>query len=432
MRLLYLFFLPLLVGCSKLEFTLSESMEPDSYIEELDTVSYTPEYLGYEYDSLAYVMSNDVLERAYLIANMLWTPKNPIPAKGGGHYTKGRTVRGVPYSSVKEINTYLFQDVSYHTFMTAVHNPKSVLYTEDISKTPYHGTNCAPYYGAVCSSAVMYAFGIYIPYYASQIPRLPCMKKIEHQVIDSLKVCDVIWKSGHVQMIYNVEYRADTLYRISTFESSNRNTHIIQYTKEQFQRIWTSGRYVGYRFKNLVYSEEPATFSGFERIVYNNDLCPTKGDRAVYRTTDTVTIDIFNPNYDRIVLTRDTTQIVSDVYERELHKYHDLQPGIYSVHLQNDELVSASVSFEIIETDVSYSECDDKGSIAVFFHTSADPVYVSMCDLVGNAYHYHRISSLDKERGYIIIPRLNRPEVYCKVIFKGEYGRITNEPLRIY
>ena len=432
MRLLYLLLLSLLVGCGKLEFTPSENLTPDSFSEDLDAVSYAKEYLGYEYDSLAYIMSNDVLERAYQIATMEWMPKNPIPSSGGGHYAKGRTMKGVPYSSVKEINTYLFQDVSYHTFMTAVHNPRSVLYSEDISKAPYHGRNCAPYYGAVCSSAVMYAFGIDIPYYASQIIRLPSIKKIEHQDIDSLRICDVIWKSGHVQMIFDVEFRADTLYRISTFESSGSNAHITKYSKEDFWKMWKRGKYVGYRFKNLIYSKDSAEFKGLDPVTYNDDLCPSKGDRSVYRTTDTIHINIFNPYYERIVLTRDTTQISFDICEGDLFKYYDLQPGIYSVHLQKDELVSASVSFEVIETDVSYSEGDDNGSITVFFHTSADPVYVSMCDLVGNSYHYHRISSLDKERGYMMIPRLNRPEVYCKVVFKGEYGRIINKPLRVY
>ena len=422
----------LLVSCEKLEWIPSEGLEQESSIDASDTLRHTDDYLGFEFDSMDFVMSNDVLERAYKMASVDWTPVNPVPKNGGGTYPKGRTVRGIPYSSVREINTYLFQDVSYHTFMTAVHNPKSVLYTENISKAPYHGTNCAPYYGAVCSSAVMYAFGIDIPYYVSQIKKLPILMMLEDQTIDSLRVCDVILKSGHVQMIFDVEHRADTLYRISTFESAAGSARIVKYSKEKFLKMWNSGKYVGYRYKKLKYSEETADFRRFDPIAYNNNLCPSKGDKSVYRTTDTVTINIFNPSYDRIVLMSGSNVVSSESYDGEIHKYHDLLPGIYSVFLQKEDNLTAEVSFEIIETDVSCSDGDDKSSIAVSFHTSADPVYVTMCDLVGNSFHYHRISSLDKERGYVIIPRLNRPEVYCKVIFKGEYGRIINEPLRIY
>lgn len=147
-----------------------------------------------------YVESNEVLARAYFMASMEWTPLRPVPKRGGGYYPPDTTVIGAPYSSVKEINTYLFQDVSYHTFMTAVHNPRSVLYTDNISQAPYHGTNCATYYGAVCSSSVMWTLGIEIPYYANQIINLPDMTMLDYQVVDSLKVCDVIWKTGHVQM----------------------------------------------------------------------------------------------------------------------------------------------------------------------------------------------------------------------------------------
>lgn len=149
------------------------------------------------------ITSNEVLQRAWWMASMQWTPMKPVPKRGGGSYPADVTVTGVPYSSVKELNTYLFQDVSYHTFMTAVHSPMSVLYTEDISQPPYHGTNCATYYGAVCSSSVMWALGIDIPYSSGEIIELPEMVQLEHQVIDSLRICDVIWKTGHVQMIYD-------------------------------------------------------------------------------------------------------------------------------------------------------------------------------------------------------------------------------------
>lgn len=430
MRLLHLLLLTLLVGCGKLEFISSESLDSDPHSDVLDTLNYVNDYLGYEYDSLAYVMSNDVLERAYQMATLVWTPKNPIPQNGGGYYAKGRTVKGVPYSSVKEINTYLFQDVSYHTFMTAVHNPRSVLYTEDISKSPYYGRNCAPYYGAVCSSSVMHAFGIDIPYYANQIIKLPCMAKLEYQVIDSLKVCDVIWKSGHVQMIFDVEFRADTLYRISTFESSGKSAHIMKYSKENFRKMWESSKYVGYRFKNLIYSEEFAEFRGLDPVTYNDDLCPSKGDRAVYRTTDTVTVDIFNPNYDRIVLKRDTMEIAFNDYEGEIHKYFDLTPGVYTAFLQKGEEKSADVSFEIIETEVSCS--NSGGDISIHFHSSAEPVYVALCDIAGDSYCYYPISSVDRERGFILVPRMDRSEYYCKIVFKGEYGRIINEPIRVF
>ena len=416
MRLFYLIPLIILIVCEKLEFPLLDIVSLDSTNLVLDSVGY--------------VMSNDVLERAYQMATMEWTPTNPIPKNGGGFYAKGQTVKGVPYSSVKEINTYLFQDVSYHTFMTAVHNPRSVLYTENINIAPYHGKNCAPYYGSVCSSSVLYALGISIPYYANQIIDLPFMERLKDQVIDSLKICDIIWKSGHVQMIYDVENRADTLYQITTFESSGKSAHFTRYTKDRFYSMWRKEGYIGYRYQRLKYSDDIISFKGFDPVSYNDDLCPSKGDRSVYRTTDTVIIDIFNRNYDKIVLRRDTTLVASNIIDGDLFEYYNLSPGIYSVCLQKDEARTAEVSFEIIGTNVRCSPGNVEGTVKIYFDSSAEPEYAALCDLPGNSLCFP-ISPIDKERGYIIVPEANWSEYYCKVIFKGDFGRIINRPIRV-
>ena len=193
-------FLRILLFFPLIAFTSCENED----FQTIDSAYYSFESMVETPDSIS---SNEVLEKAYKMATIEWTPVLPVPKLGGGYYEPGKTIKGIPYSSVKEINTYLFQDVSFHTFMTAVHNPKSVLYTENISQLPYHGLNCAPYYGGVCSSTVMYALGISIPYYTKQIIDLPFMHQLEHQEVDSLKICDVIWKPGHVQMVFDVEHR---------------------------------------------------------------------------------------------------------------------------------------------------------------------------------------------------------------------------------
>ena len=352
-----------------------------------------------------------------------------IPYRDGLYFEPGKRVRGVPYSSVKEINTYLFQDVSYHTFMTAVHNPNSVLYTEDISKAPYHGLNCAPYYGAVCSSAVMYALGYSIPYYANQIKDLSSMQKLDPQVIDSLKVCDVIWKSGHVQMIFSMDYQADSLFQITTFESSGKSAHIATYSRSSFEKMWNNGGYVGYRFKYIKYLNENAEFRGFDSIHYNDDLCPSKGDKAVYRTDDTIIINIFNSNYHEIVLQKDDSVFLSDTYESDTYRFSDLDPGIYTCYLQSGDKRSNTVSFEVIMTDVSAS-FTHKDNVLVRFQSNVTADYVAICDEHGSS-DYYPISEEMRQKGFIVVPSKKYSVFYCKVIFKGEYGRITNHPIRI-
>lgn len=375
------------------------------------------------------VSSNEVLERAYQMATMEWTPVRKIPKRGGGYYEEGLTVKGTPYSSVKEINTYLFQDVSYHTFMTAVHNPNSVLYTEDISKTPYHGLNCAPYYGSVCSSAVMWALGIDIPYYANQIVELPFVHKLESQELDSLKVCDLLWKSGHVQMVYDVEHRSDTLYQVKLFEQSGKSAYISTYSKNSFRSLWEKGGYVAYRYEYLNYSDELTTYNDLPSVIYNEDLCPSKGDKAVYRTDDTIRVNIFNPDYGEIVLQKDGLVVSTEQYEGNLYQFSNLKAGIYDVFLQKGERRSDPMSFEVVETDVEFS-FGSEGNIVIYFNSSAVADYVALCKLEGGS-RYYPISAQDRNNGYIVVPAWDYPEYYCKVVFKGEYGTIINRPIRV-
>lgn len=397
-------------SCNKEDVIISPESSEESLMEE-------------------YIMSNDVLERAYQMATIKWTPIKSVPMTGGSSYRPGVTVTGVPYSSVKEINTYLFQDVSYYTFMTAVHNPNSVLYTEDLSLSPYHGINCGTYYGAVCSSSVMWCLGIDIPYYANQIIKLPSMKRLDCQQIDSLKICDVIWKSGHVQMVYNIEYKADTIYKITMFESSITNAHLTEYSKEQFQKMWADNRYVGYRYKKLKQSTTSRHFQSLDTVIYNDDLCPSKGDKSVYRTTDTVLINIFNDNYENIILSDGKDVIISEKYNGGKHIFMNLQPGIYYVSLSKEQEQTAPISFEIIETKVKYTLLGN-GFLTVYFESSANPKYAALCDIYGNSLYYP-ISNKNKLRGYISVPMMDNPEFYCKVVFDGEYGSIINEPIRV-
>jgi len=84
-----------------------------------------------------------------------WTPvAETMPNRKGGFFEKGKEYTGVPYSSVREIGRYIGYDISLRTFLAAVENPESVLYTETLVGKV---SNAAAFYGAVCSSYTSYA-----------------------------------------------------------------------------------------------------------------------------------------------------------------------------------------------------------------------------------------------------------------------------------
>src|SRR5262245_33983913 len=86
-------------------------------------------------------------EHAHNLSQIKWTPvAGSMPNRSGGYFQQGKQYTGVPYSSVRSVGRYIGFDISLRTFLAAVENPQSVLYTENLSgKVP----NAAPYYGTV-------------------------------------------------------------------------------------------------------------------------------------------------------------------------------------------------------------------------------------------------------------------------------------------
>lgn len=408
-------------GCSLLDpEEISAEPIPGDPFEEL-----TQETVPY----MAPITSSEILQRAYLMATLKWTPLKSVPYKRSQSFKAGSTVTGVPYSSVKEINTYLFQDVSYHTFMTAVHNPNSVLYTENISKEPYNGANCGTYYGAVCSSSIMWAMGIDIPFFARHIAKLPYMEKVKSQTLDSLKVCDILWRHGHVQMVFGMEYKDSELLTVTLFESTGRSARLKTYSASDFANTIWPAHYDAYRYKYITYTPYPEFFEDPPTITYNDDLCPSKGDRAVYRADEPVTIHIFNPDYQQIVLLKDDQEISVEEYEGGSHQYQGLGPGIYTVFLLSDEQRSEPVCFETIDTTVDYS-LDKKNNVTIFFASKDLAHYAVLCLKNGDS-TFFPIHKQDCEKGQVSVPGLKYEEYYCKIVFKGKFGSIINTPIRV-
>lgn len=113
------------------------------------------------------------LERIMALTNTVWKAISKVPAPHAKlpYYYKAGTINfGIPYSDVGEYSTYVGHDVSIRTFLTALLNPRSVMYTENSSSEASHSEyglvyhnweNAAgAYYGTVCSGLTGYALGL--------------------------------------------------------------------------------------------------------------------------------------------------------------------------------------------------------------------------------------------------------------------------------
>lgn len=132
-------------------------------------------------------------DQARLLSQVKWTPvADTMPNRKGGYFQAGKENIGVPYSSVRSEGRYIGFDIGLRTFLAAVENPRSVLYTENLTGKV---ENAAGYYGSVCSAYTSYALGCGIwevsRRYGPQISE--GIRLVEPQTADGAQVGDVIY-----------------------------------------------------------------------------------------------------------------------------------------------------------------------------------------------------------------------------------------------
>ena len=152
------------------------------------------------------------VEYARIMSRVKWTPvADTMPTRGGKYFKKGTEYTGVPYSSVKAVGRCIGFDIYLKTFLAAVENPQSVLYTENLSGKV---SNAAPYYGKVCSTFTSYALQCALPYRSSH--HGPELRKgvvlVDPQSAQAAQPGDVIYTppakvggGSHVELVTGVE-----------------------------------------------------------------------------------------------------------------------------------------------------------------------------------------------------------------------------------
>lgn len=156
------------------------------------------------------IWREESVEYARIMSRVKWTPVAEGMPKRGGYFTPGVEYTGVPYSSVKHVGRYIGFDIFLKTFLAAVENPQSVLYTENLYGKV---TNAECYYGKVCSSYTSYALQCGI-WYVSKVhgPRFrDGVTIVDPQSAQAARPGDVIYtppkiKNGgsHVELVTEV------------------------------------------------------------------------------------------------------------------------------------------------------------------------------------------------------------------------------------
>lgn len=368
------------------------------------------------------------LIKAEQLAGLTWTPLAKIKKTRpeGAYYMPGVTYQGTPYSSVKELDKFIGQDVSFHTFLSALSNPRSVLYTEIVNQSPYHGVNCAPYYGIVCSMAINYALGIDAPYPSWDYAKVSFMKKVTDDDIDKMSVCDVLARNGHALMV--IDYQKDEDGKIVTAKFlENGGYHV--FDRDSLYRYWINGNFALYRYKRMAQNRY---YQEIEPAEESPAVCVQRGDKSIFREGEVVVLNVLNESYPEIELYRYDRLVEKRIIDSIDMVFPNLQEGMYKARLTNNlGNVSSYTRFEVRKINVDITKANNK--IHVFFRDNSIPATaIELCEITGQHLYTSLINEKERMVGETTAPLLESAEpYYCKVIFQGQYGKIVSEYIQI-
>lgn len=400
------------------------------------------------------ILVDDLQSRAMIMRWVKWTPKHSIPNNTGA-FSPGKTLTGLPYSSVKELQKFIGLDVSIYTFLTAVNNPHSLLYTEDVAEgNPcylggiYNGKNCHTFYGTVCSSFTAFCYGENYNYtsYNYRDGQVPHYYLKPDQSLENISAGDLFWCPGHVALIYNVERNSlNKVNKIELFESVGTRVSSKSYTPSKFlQRLSGNGneKKKGYLYGNsmiefasaskLTAPSKKSVELAYDSIQVNNDeICTWFGDRPCIGEWDKLVINFNKKNFDRIIISQNN-EVVDTLDITQLDhsiEYNFKGTGIYEARLATTTTVSPKcTSFEIIDTSTKVIDNKD-GTSEIYFAENSNPEIVFWVNKNGYQLSFpNRVTNKDKGDGKMKIKTVARKDAMVRVIYSGEYGRSINKP----
>lgn len=413
----------------------------------------------------------NVINRAYQMTKIQYVTEDTLPLHSGGSIlssekiedaSPGTEITGIPYSSMRETMASIPQATSFHTFMTAILNKNSYIYTKHYEPVaPSYDYNSRCYYGAVCSTLVAYCYGIdnVIPTTIS-FDTYPGLNPLptNQQNPYSLKLADMLNHSNdHIVIVTDIgrNYRGKIEY-IEVTEAWKPLCRSVKYTPERIKTKYFDEGFVAYRYEyvdDVSYTPSPwvhidSTESA--EPVYSTTLSPRKGDKANWAVDETVEIDVMDSTgYTSYVLANAATETAistASIPAGNVISLTGLTEGKYSVYLTDGTENGVPVYFDVINAEVTYTPLGNN-QVKVEYTSAGNrvPSAVYWCANVQSKSDYkavrafHILTSEEVSAGYAIV---DEPTDYrdadtvngvwrMRMNFKTEFGLFASEMVEV-
>ena len=295
-------------------------------------------------------------QRCDLLTQLTWTPivEDAYPATGGTHFETVEQ-KGLPYSSTRGVGRTIGFDVSFYTFYTAILNPLSIVYTEDLRTPPapnyIDAGTAGGYYGLVCSEFLAYAHGLSMSFTSGQFTERPEAALAETQDAQFAEIGDFLWRPGHVAAVSGVtKDQNGTVTHVEVSEASFPKMVRRSYTTSSFNQ-----RLNGDTLYKFPISDD-LEYNHFEvPDLSNYTLMLDRGDKTVYEKDSLVKYNVTDSNSVALVIEKDGEEIETVSLDgATLVERSYSEEGLYKAHVaRSDSSTSNEVQFIVASVDVS-------------------------------------------------------------------------------
>lgn len=312
----------------------------------------------------------NIIRNAYNLIDIMYKTTNTLPLFNGDKPANSN-IRGVPYSSAKYYDKFIGSDILIYTFLSAINNPSSIIYTERLNPN----YNALTYYGTVCSAFACYCYGIPYVLYASDIYNDNPLFTEETGEYELGDIISTLTHSAIVTGIYKNKYGIITHYEVS--EAVRPLTRSLIYTVNNFNELISSAKHKRYINRNSV-EYSPYTIPPTEHLITNY------GNKCTIPVNTTVILTKIDRPNAMVHLFKDGTKISEYASTDTTITLTSLTAGSYEAKLfENNaydsitcEFIITSISATHTSTQVSFSNPDNGTPFAISYNTEyGDPMY---------------------------------------------------------
>ncbi len=372
-----------------------------------------------------------VLERSLQLTELVFTPVRELPTymrdKGSCCLPAGKPLKGFPYASTEKTDSFITENVSIESFLSAIDNPDSKLYQP--GQAQYYACN----FGIVCNGLVRYALGIPYRVSTAKWETIPGMRRIaDHGCYkaEDIRLLDVLYAFGegrnHVALITDiVKDESGAVLFIEVSEAIRPTCARRSFTPMEFfekYALFHLDRYdriesvlpLDMRVDALVKDYKPP--ENPPKIAVDN------GNYSNYRLGESVLLSTFLEGEGEVELIENGE--IWQTFKVYGHAMITLSParGYYELHLKGTD---ESVYFGVVGAETSYEISD--GYITV----KADPCdgesRIHYMDFRSNGHSpsplakYEELTEEEKDSG-VITRKIPENAGSFKVYYKNEYG----------